>query len=62
MRKYQINITEFLSKTVTVQAETFEDAYDKVVGMYRNEDVVLTADDHLTTTFEQVEEESTDGH
>ena len=55
-KKFQINITEFLSKTVTVEAENFEEACNKVVDMYKNEDVVLTPDDYLETTFEWVEE------
>ena len=56
MKVYQINITEFLSKTVTIEAENFEEAYNKVVDMYKKEDIVLTPEDHFETTFEWVEE------
>lgn len=43
--KYNFVITETLKKVVRVEAESVSDAHDKVVNLYRNEEIVLSADD-----------------
>lgn len=45
MRKYNIIIEETLSKIVRVEAETEDDAIDKIESMYGNQEIVLSADD-----------------
>lgn len=45
MKKYNIIIEEALSKVVRVEAETEDDAIDKIESMYSNQEIVLSADD-----------------
>lgn len=45
MAKYNVLIEETLSKTVDVEAKDYSDAISKVRKMYKNEEIVLTADD-----------------
>lgn len=43
--KYKFKIIESLSKTVEVEADDRDSAYEKVEDMINTEEVVLTADD-----------------
>ena len=43
--KYKFKIIETLSKTVEVEADDRDSAYEKVEDMINTEEVVLTADD-----------------
>ena len=52
MRKYNIEVTEWLTRVVTVEAESAEDAIEKVEFDYNNEDLVLDADDFFDVAFE----------
>lgn len=45
MKKYNVIIEETLSKVVRVEAETEDDAIDKIESMYSNQEIVLSADD-----------------
>lgn len=45
MKKYNIVIEETLFKVVRVAAKSYDDAIDKVESLYRNEEIVLSADD-----------------
>lgn len=45
MKKYNIVITETLRKVVRVEAETEDDAIDKVYDLYSNYDIILGGDD-----------------
>lgn len=45
MKKYNIVIEETLFKIVRVEAETYDDAIDKVESLYGNQEIVLSADD-----------------
>lgn len=40
-RKFNIEITETLQKTIEVEADNKEDAMHKVMKMYKNEEVIL---------------------
>lgn len=51
MDKFIITIREFLSIDVTVEAENEDIALGIVEGMYRNEEVVLDADDFIEASF-----------
>lgn len=51
-KEFAVNVIETLRKRVVVEAATEDEAYQKVVDMYYNEQVVLTSDDYLETTFE----------
>lgn len=50
MAKFKVNITETLSRTIEVEAESKSDAKDMVRATYDNEDLVLDYSD-----FEEVE-------
>lgn len=50
-RVFQIEIVETLSNIVEVNAENEQDALLKAQDMYRNEEVVLYADDCIDTKF-----------
>ncbi len=56
MPKFKVQITETNQKIVEVDAKDKDDAIDKVERMYRNEEIVLTADDFCGAEFEIVEE------
>ncbi len=45
MMKYQVTITETLSRTVEVEASSSELAEKKVRGLYREEVIVLSSSD-----------------
>lgn len=50
--KYTIQISELLSHSVTVEADTAEEARQKVMVDYYNGDIVLTADDYVDGSVE----------
>lgn len=52
MQIYNIEIQEFLSKVVEVKAASVEEAISKVKEMYYNEEIVLDADDYVTTEID----------
>lgn len=63
MKTYDISITEVLKTTVETQAETLEEAIQTVKDQYRDQEIILTADDFTgQVTFEeekQTEKENT---
>lgn len=44
---YTINITETLSRTVSVKAKDYDTALEKVNQMYNNQEIVLSTDDFV---------------
>ena len=50
-RALQIEIVETLNNIVEVNAENEQEALSKVRDMYRNEEVILYADDFIDTKF-----------
>ena len=51
MNKYKIQITETLQREVEVDASSKTEALRMIKQQYRDEDIVLTADDHVDTHF-----------
>lgn len=51
MPTYEISIEETLSKSVTVEADSLDDAYDVVKMMYRNGDIILDSEDYCCTEY-----------
>jgi hypothetical protein len=41
MKKYKVTIVECLSRTIEVDANSKDEAYDKVLTAYGHEDIVL---------------------
>lgn len=51
MKTYKVKVVETLARTVTVKAESEDDAHEKVERMYYDEKVVLDYSDHINTDF-----------
>ena len=49
MKKYIVEITETLQKQIELEAETGTDAIAIVKQMYRNGNIVLSAEDYVDT-------------
>ncbi|MDY0315529.1 MAG: DpnD/PcfM family protein [Bacteroidales bacterium] len=49
MKTFEIEVLETLSRIVSVKAENQNNAILKVKEMYRNEEIVLDADDYIDT-------------
>ena len=45
MEKYHVEITEVLRRTITVNAETADDAIGEIESKYYNGEIVLGSDD-----------------
>ena len=54
MKSYDVEITEPLRRTVTVEAHDYDEAIDKVHNAWRRSEIVLDADDFLEAGFEIV--------
>lgn len=54
MKTFSISITEVLKTTVETHAENLEEAIQNVKDQYRNQEIILTADDFTgDVTFEE---------
>ena len=51
MREFDAMITETLSKTVTIEAESIEDAYAKVREKWHDSEYILDADNFVGVEF-----------
>lgn len=51
MAKYRVIIEETLCKIIETEADTQQEALDKIKERYNNEEIVLTADDYSHTCF-----------
>lgn len=51
MREIEIEITETLSRIVSVKAKDYTEALGIVQDMYNNEEIVLDSGDYVDTTF-----------
>lgn len=49
--KYKVNVEELLSRIVEVEADSDEEAEEKVREMYRNEEIVLDASDFQSVEY-----------
>lgn len=56
METFKIEIQEFLSKIIEIEAENIDDAIIKVKEMYRKEEIILDCDDYVTTEIEEYSE------
>ena len=54
MKSYEVEITETLRRTVTVEARDYDEAISKVREAWRRSEYVLNADDFLEAGFEIV--------
>lgn len=58
--KYEVRISEELARTIEVEAENENEAYDKAHDMYRNCEVVLDSNDFVGEPDIRVDEEKKD--
>lgn len=56
MTTHKIEIQETLSRIVEIEAPSVEEAIYKARAMYRDEQIVLNADDWVETEIEEYEE------
>lgn len=49
--KYKVNVEELLSRIMEVEADSEDEAEDKVREMYMNEDIVLDASDFKSVEY-----------
>ena len=56
MNKYKVEITEYLQKTIEVDAKDENEAYSKVKQMYDNEEIILSADDFTDKEIKVLED------
>lgn len=52
MKKFIVQITETLQKSVTVQADSWQEAVKQVRKDYADEKIVLTEDDYFDSEIE----------
>lgn len=57
MKTFEIEITELLSRIIEVEAETENEAFEKVKEMYQNEKIVLDSSDYVDTEIKIFENE-----
>lgn len=57
VRDYEVEVKEVLSRIETVNAESLEDAIDKVMDKYHAQEIVLDAEDFVGVDFLPSEEE-----
>ena len=57
MKKYKIEITEYLQKRIVVEADTKRDAILKIKEKYNNEEIVLDSSDFIDSKINIVEED-----
>lgn len=52
MKKWKLVVREVLERVVEVEADCYQEAYNKVDRMYRDEEIVLDADDYVDWEIE----------
>ena len=56
MAKYKVEITEYLQKTIEVEAKDEDDALLITKHKYDNEEITLSADDFVDKDFKIIED------
>lgn len=54
MSMYEIEIEEILSKTISINADSHEEAIKKTKMLYDNSEIILSADDFLEVNFKDL--------
>ena len=55
-KTFLVTIEERLARQVEIEAKTEEQAYNKIIEMYRNEQVVLGANDYVGVDITEIKE------
>lgn len=56
MKKYTVTIIETLSRTIDIEAESFDEASAEIMAKYNDEEIVLDADDFDDVQFITLED------
>lgn len=56
MKTFKIEVQEFLSRIIEIEAENIDDAVLKAKEMYQREEIILDSEDYLTTEIEEYKE------
>lgn len=56
MKRYLVEVTEILQKQITVNANSREEAEQKVKESYKNEEIILNESDYIDTEFKVLKE------
>lgn len=51
METFKIEIKETLSRVIEIEANSADEAFSKIENLYKNEEIVLDADDYFETEF-----------
>ena len=57
MEKFKIEIQEFLSRIIEVEAENIDEAISKAKEIYQKEGIVLDNDDFVTSEIKEYKDE-----
>ena len=57
METFKIEVREFLSRIIEIEASSGEEAVSKVKSMYKNEEIVLDSEDYVATEIEEYDSE-----
>jgi len=55
IREYQVIVTEIRERTVTIQASSDTEAFEKAVDMYDNQEIVMDDSDIVDASYQVVE-------
>lgn len=58
MKKYKFEITEILQKEIEIEANSYEEAYQKLKSKYKDEDIILDANDYVDTEYKLISTDS----
>ena len=53
MEKYRIEVQEFLSRIIDIEAGSIDEAIVKIKEMYKNEEIILDNNDYVATEIEE---------
>lgn len=56
METFKIEVQEFLSRIIEIEAKNIDEAISKVKDMYQNEEIVLDSEDFVTSKIEEFSE------
>lgn len=55
MKQFEVEVTETLQRTVFIEAENEQSAFEKVKELYRTETIVLSSADYIDTKIDVIE-------
>ncbi len=56
MKTFKIEVKETLSRIIEIEANSVDEAFLKIQNLYKNEEIVLDANDYVETEFLKSEE------